>query len=429
MREDIMTILRSNMLLVAVVGAYMVAANGACSESTTQDAIDTQQSPIVQVEGPTTPLATQNDIPESYSKTELQSNDASIVVETPELPGQTAEAIVETTQPTVQAQDANVIPQNAYSTAPNIKAKAKPQIRRGGGAITQVVTCEQALARCLGLRIPVIDLSNARDFGANGISAIEKFLTTLSETNTYGTGAQNIYVNVSGTRLTPESMVRIVTALTNSGRRAILNISNNPQVNDNAVAQATQLLSSVVILNVSGTGITDAGVATLIDGVKSGNLPQLRAVSLDRTKATPGQIEALGATINEFTQRVSQQTQSTQPDDTQPLSATNEAQATTKENTRSEMKRTTNIRSTGRGDTARSALLRRKPIAASDAATLGESTLPITEQNVETITDAPANTLPEEIANTAIAAADQALRDDVPTLSNTVGDDPALPQL
>jgi hypothetical protein len=170
-------------------------------------------------------------------------------------------------------------------------AAGSHQARRGQPSRT----CETALQRAYDKRIPVLDLSGAKDAVIQGAVAAERFAERLNESNSYGTGSRNIYVSLAATGVAGDDVIRISAPL--QGFSVVLNISHNPQINDSALTAILQGTTGIVRLNLTGTRITDASIQTVSRYIQSGE-SALRSVVLDGTNVTQDGINELRAVMN-----------------------------------------------------------------------------------------------------------------------------------
>ncbi|MDR2458752.1 MAG: hypothetical protein LBD43_01505 [Holosporales bacterium] len=167
--------------------------------------------------------------------------------------------------------------------------------RRTAGHTRQEKTCGAALQLALNKRIPILDLSGTADLNVNGITTVKEFVEARRASNSYGTGSNNIGVNLAATGATSDTITRILGELTEY--KVVLNLSWNPLVNDDALNAIMQHATNVVALNVAGTQVTDAGASMLARNIP-GNMPNLRSVNFSRTNVTQAGISELGAAVN-----------------------------------------------------------------------------------------------------------------------------------
>ncbi|MDR1609805.1 MAG: hypothetical protein LBR78_03065 [Holosporales bacterium] len=191
----------------------------------------------------------------------------------------------------------------AEPTAPRTPGR-RNGTRVRAGAPRSRNTCAASLQKATTDRLPILNLSHATDINTNGLQSVNAFFATLDESHSYGTNSRSVYIGVAGTGLTMNCLTGILATIAEHDKDAILNVAYNENINDDSIGVMIQAFPSVVRLNLTGTRITDVGVTRLIEAVRSGSLPKLRAVVLNRTNTTPEKRNELHAAISERLQQV-----------------------------------------------------------------------------------------------------------------------------
>lgn len=137
----------------------------------------------------------------------------------------------------------------------------------------------------------VIDFSNVVDFAQNGDAKMQEYYQKIVSTKAFGTKSPNIYVNLSNTGVSADFILKWATQFKNDKKVVIWNLSDNKNLND-TVLDALDF-PSIYSLNLSGTSVTDAGVAKISAILETNGLGNLVCIHLSNSKVTDAGVAAL----------------------------------------------------------------------------------------------------------------------------------------
>ena len=201
----------------------------------------------------------------------------------------------------------NAIPSSASQSgvvqnAPNPPQNNTKQKRSWWDAILNLFkvsdpkrTTEQAFDDMLKNQNVVIDFSNVTDFAQNGDAKMTEYYNKLSSTQSFGTKSPNLYINLSNTGVGLDFLSKWAIQFKNDKKNVIWNLSENKNLDDSIIDALD--FSSIYSLNLSGTSITDAGIAKIASILATNGIGNLVCIHLMSTKVTDAGIVSLKASL------------------------------------------------------------------------------------------------------------------------------------
>ncbi len=200
----------------------------------------------------------------------------------------------------------NEVPQvtSAVTSSTPGNSKASPKVKKGSwwDAILKLFkvtepkrTSEQAFSDMVQNQNVIIDFSNVTDFAQNGDAKMLEYYQKLVSTKAFGTKSPNIYVNLSNTGVTSEFIQKWATQFKNDKKTVIWNLSDNKNLDDSVVDALD--FSSIYSLNLSGTSITDAGIARISATLETNGIGKLVCIHLSGSKVTDTGVASLKASM------------------------------------------------------------------------------------------------------------------------------------
>ena len=207
---------------------------------------------------------------------------------------------VEVTVPDVATASASAT--NTTSVAPQKRGAEATKKRSWWDAILNLFkikeekrTAEQAFDNMVENQNVVIDFSNVTDFAQNGDAKMAEYYQKLIATKSFGTKSPNLYVNLSNTGVTLEFVSKWATQFKKDNKSVIWNLSDNKNLDDNVIDALD--FSSVYSLNLSGTSVSDTGIAKISAILETSGIGKLVCIHLSGTKVTDTGINSLKSSI------------------------------------------------------------------------------------------------------------------------------------
>ena len=207
---------------------------------------------------------------------------------------------VEVTVPDVATASASAT--NTTSVAPQKRGAEATKKRSWWDAILNLFkikeekrTAEQAFDNMVENQNVVIDFSNVTDFAQNGDAKMAEYYQKLIATKSFGTISPNLYVNLSNTGVTLEFVSKWATQFKKDNKSVIWNLSDNKNLDDNVIDALD--FSSVYSLNLSGTSVSDTGIAKISAILETSGIGKLVCIHLSGTKVTDTGINSLKSSI------------------------------------------------------------------------------------------------------------------------------------
>ena len=141
----------------------------------------------------------------------------------------------------------------------------------------------------------VIDFSNVVDFAQNGDAKMLEYYQKIVSTKAFGTKSPNIYVNLSNTGVSADFILKWATQFKNDKKVVIWNLSDNKNLDDTVVDAL--YFPSIYSLNLSGTSVTDAGIAKISAILETNGLGNLVCIHLSNSKVTDAGVAALKSSM------------------------------------------------------------------------------------------------------------------------------------
>jgi hypothetical protein len=148
-------------------------------------------------------------------------------------------------------------------------------------------TCAEALAEMKRSETVTIDLSDVSDFAENGDKIIEEYYSELIKTKSFGTHSSNLYINLSNTGVHEDVVKKWAERFHKDKRVVLWNLSRNSSIGDGIVEALSAAFSDICCLNLSNTGITDAGVKKLATLVENSVGQHLMCITLSGPDVSP----------------------------------------------------------------------------------------------------------------------------------------------
>ena len=156
-------------------------------------------------------------------------------------------------------------------------------------------TAEQAFDDMAENQNVVIDFSNVTDFAQNGDAKMAEYYQKLIATKSFGTKSPNLYVNLSNTGVTLEFVSKWAAQFKKDNKSVIWNLSDNKNLDDNVIDALD--FSSIYSLNLSGTSVSDAGIAKISAILETNGIGKLVCIHLSGSKCTDAGVKSLKSSI------------------------------------------------------------------------------------------------------------------------------------
>ena len=156
-------------------------------------------------------------------------------------------------------------------------------------------TAEQAFDNMVENQNVVIDFSNVTDFAQNGDAKMAEYYQKLIVTKSFGTKSPNLYVNLSNTGVTLEFVSKWAAQFKKDNKSVVWNLSDNKNLDDNVIDALD--FSSVYSLNLSGTSVSDTGIAKISAILETSGIGKLVCIHLSGSKVTDAGVNSLKSSI------------------------------------------------------------------------------------------------------------------------------------
>ena len=156
-------------------------------------------------------------------------------------------------------------------------------------------TAEQAFDNMVENQNVVIDFSNVTDFAQNGEAKMAEYYQKLIATKSFGTKSPNLYINLSNTGVSLEFVSKWAAQFKKDNKSVVWNLSNNKNLDDNVIDALD--FSSVYSLNLSGTSVSDRGIAKISAILETKGIGKLVCIHLSGTKVTDAGVKSLKSSI------------------------------------------------------------------------------------------------------------------------------------
>lgn len=156
-------------------------------------------------------------------------------------------------------------------------------------------TTEQAFDNMVENQNVVIDFSNVTDFAQNGDAKMAEYYQKLISTKSFGTKSPNIYVNLSNTGVSLDFVSKWAAQFKKDNKNVIWNLSDNKNLDDNVIDALD--FSSVYSVNLSGTSVSDAGIARISAILETSGIGNLVCIHLSGSKVTDTGVNSLKSSI------------------------------------------------------------------------------------------------------------------------------------
>ncbi|MBQ2173575.1 MAG: hypothetical protein II453_00400 [Alphaproteobacteria bacterium] len=156
-------------------------------------------------------------------------------------------------------------------------------------------TAEQAFDNMVENQNVVIDFSNVTDFAQNGDAKMAEYYQKLIATKSFGTKSPNLYVNLSNTGVTLEFVSKWAAQFKKDNKSVVWNLSDNKNLDDNVIDALD--FSSVYSLNLSGTSVSDTGIAKISAILETSGIGKLVCIHLSGSKVTDAGVNSLKSSI------------------------------------------------------------------------------------------------------------------------------------
>lgn len=156
-------------------------------------------------------------------------------------------------------------------------------------------TAEQAFDNMVENQNVVIDFSNVTDFAQNGDAKMAEYYQKLIATKSFGTKSPNLYVNLSNTGVTLEFVSKWAAQFKKDNKSVVWNLSDNKNLDDNVIDALD--FSSIYSLNLSGTSVSDTGVAKISAILETSGIGKLVCIHLSGSKVTDAGVNSLKSSI------------------------------------------------------------------------------------------------------------------------------------
>ena len=201
----------------------------------------------------------------------------------------------------------NAVPDSTYKSgivqnSPNPPQNNTKQKRSWWDAILSLFkisepkrTTEQAFDDMLKNQNVVVDFSHVTDFAQNGDAKMAEYYDKLSSTQSFGTKSPNLYINLSNTGVGLDFISKWSLQFKNDKKNVIWNLSENKNLDDSVIDALD--CSSIYSLNLSGTSITDSGIAKISSILDANGIGNLVCIHLTSTKVTDAGVASLKTSI------------------------------------------------------------------------------------------------------------------------------------
>ena len=191
---------------------------------------------------------------------------------------------------------------NATSATPQVPGAKATKKRSWWDAILNLFkvkdekrTAEQAFDDMVENQNVVIDFSNVTDFAQNGDAKMAEYYQKLIATKSFGTKSPNLYVNLSNTGVTLEFVSKWAAQFKKDNKSVVWNLSDNKNLDDNVIDALD--FASVYSLNLSGTSVSDTGIAKISAILETSGIGKLVCIHLSGSKVTDAGVNSLKSSI------------------------------------------------------------------------------------------------------------------------------------
>lgn len=156
-------------------------------------------------------------------------------------------------------------------------------------------TTEQAFDNMVENQNVVIDFSNVSDFAQNGDAKMAEYYQKLISTKSFGTKSPNIYVNLSNTGVSLDFISKWAAQFKKDNKNVIWNLSDNKNLDDTVIDALD--FSSVYSINLSGTSVSDTGIAKIVAILETSGIGNLVCIHLSGSKVTDAGVNSLKSSM------------------------------------------------------------------------------------------------------------------------------------
>ena len=186
-------------------------------------------------------------------------------------------------------------PQVTTNTTPNKRPKGKgswwDNILKLFKISEEKRTSEQALNDMQKNQNVVIDFSNVTDFAQNGDAKMQEYYQQIVSTKAFGTKSPNLYVNLSNTGVSSDFIAKWAEQFKKDKKTVIWNLSENKTLDDNVIDALD--FPSIYSLNLSGTSVTDTGIAKISAILATSGIGNLVCIHLSGANVTDTGVASL----------------------------------------------------------------------------------------------------------------------------------------
>lgn len=156
-------------------------------------------------------------------------------------------------------------------------------------------TAGQAFDNMIENQNVVIDFSNVTDFVQNGDAKMAEYYQKLIATKSFGTKSPNLYVNLSNTGVTLDFVSKWAAQFKKDNKNVVWNLSDNKNLDDSVIDALD--FASIYSLNLSGTSVSDSGIAKISAILETSGIGKLVCIHLSGTKVTDAGVTSLKSSI------------------------------------------------------------------------------------------------------------------------------------
>ena len=199
----------------------------------------------------------------------------------------------------VVVENAALVSQSKPQTTATQKAKKvrKSVIKKGAGAKrVGGKNCQQYLDLATTNKTNILDLTRASDFEQNGLSTIQSFLSTVKETSSFNTHSKNISIDLTETGVSAETVSLILEQAKNEEYNLILNLSFNKSIGDELL-DFVGSFQNIYSIFLRDTNISDVGISKICAILDTAGIGNLHMIDISGTHVTQNGIKTLAEKI------------------------------------------------------------------------------------------------------------------------------------